>query len=136
MDYEFESIGKKGIIKKVARFTKIGEDQYSFGFGDLDEMTGNIDDKIASRNGDGDKVLKTVARIIYDFTAIYNKAWIYIEGSTASRTRVYQMGITKYWDEISLHFDIWGIIGDTIEPFEKGKNYEKILGRRKDAFSF
>ena len=95
-DYEFESVGNKESIKKVARFTRIGENIYNFGFGDLNESTGEISDTVVSNNGDGDKVLRTAARIIYDFTDIHHGAAVFIQGSTPSRTRTYQMGINKY----------------------------------------
>jgi len=37
LDYEFDSIGNKGVIKKVARFTWIEEFKlYSFWFGDFE----------------------------------------------------------------------------------------------------
>lgn len=70
-DYEFESVGDKGVIKKVARFSLIEGSLYNFGFGDLNEETGEISDSVVSNNGDGDKVLVTVAQIIYYFTGIY-----------------------------------------------------------------
>jgi hypothetical protein len=53
-DYEFESIGPRRKILKVARFTKIGEDLYNFGFGDVDPATGIISDTVVSNNSDGD----------------------------------------------------------------------------------
>ena len=37
LDYEFNSIGPKGSIKKVVRFTQIGVNIYNLGFGDLEE---------------------------------------------------------------------------------------------------
>lgn len=37
LDFEFESTGLKGVIKKIARFIKIGINVYNFGFGDLDQ---------------------------------------------------------------------------------------------------
>jgi len=93
LDYEFESKGPKGKIKKVARFSEIGVNIYNFGFGDLNEMTGEISDTIVSNNGDGDKVLLTVANIIYDFTDVYIGVAVFIQGTSPSRTRRYQMGI-------------------------------------------
>jgi hypothetical protein len=106
LDFEFESIGPKGIIKKVARFSEIGKNIYNFGFGDLDEATGEISDTVVSNNGDGDKVLITIASIIYDFTGIYTGAAVFIQGTTPARTRRYQMGINKFWTQISPVFEV------------------------------
>lgn len=97
LDYEFVSVGSKGTIKKVARFSEMGTNIYNFGFGDLDESTGEISDTVVINNGDGDKVLVTVANIIHDFTNVYLDAAVFIQGTTPARTRRYQMGINKYW---------------------------------------
>lgn len=136
LDYEFESIGPKGIIKKVARFIEMGTNIYNFGFGDLDKATGEISDTVVSNNEDGDKVLATIAGIIYDFTSIYNRAAVFIKGSTAARTRRYQMGISKYWNQINPIFEVSGLKDDKWEPFRKDENYEAFLGRRKASFLF
>ena len=131
-DYEFESIGIKGIIKKVARFNIIETDIYNFGFGDLNEKTGEISDTIISNNGDGDKVLGTVANIIYDFTDVFTGAAVFIQGTTDSRTRRYQMGISKYWEQIGQVFEVYGLRkDDKWELFKKNENYKAFLGRRK-----
>lgn len=133
-DYEFESIGPKGMIKKVGRFTLLGTNIYNFGFGDLNEETGEINDSVASGNGDGDKVLATVAQIVFDFAGVYPEALVFIQGTTVSRTRRYQMGISRHWKEINPVFDIWGLQNEKWHSFEPGKNYEAFLGRRKSAF--
>jgi hypothetical protein len=131
-EYEFESIGAKGVIKKIARFTKIGEPFiYNFGFGDLDEKTGDINDNIASNNGDQDKIMGTLGNIIFDFTTLYTDAQIYIEGSDAIRTRLYQINISKYWVDINEAFEVFGLKDDKWQRFTKGINYEAFLGRRK-----
>jgi hypothetical protein len=134
LDYEFESIGPKGVIKKVARFSKIGDNIYNFGFGDLDESTGEINDTVVSNNKDGDKVLVTVASIIETFTSVYINASVFIKGTTAARTRRYQMGINKYWPQISPVFEIFGFIKGIWELFQPGENYDAFLGRRKAPF--
>ncbi len=136
LDYEFDSIGPKGTIKKVARFTEIGTNIYNFGFGDVDEKTGEISDTVLSNNQDGDKVLATVANIIYDFTNVFIGAVVFIKGTTAARTRHYQMGINKYWEQISPIFEVFGLKNEKWEPFKKGENYEAFLGRRKASFLF
>jgi hypothetical protein len=132
-DFEFESQGHKGTIKKIARFLLIGQHLYSFGFGDLDINTGDISDTVVSNNGDGAKVLATVANIIHDFTAVFQNATIFIRGSTPARTRWYQMNINTYWAEINPLFDVFGSCDGIWEPFTKGRNYEALMGRRKAA---
>ena len=136
LDYEFDSIGIKGIIKKVARFTSIGNNLYNFGFGDLDLQTGEIDDTIVSNNGDGDKILATVAAIIFDFTNHYLEGAVFIKGSTATRTRRYQMGINKFWEQINPVFEIIAYQNEKWEHFKKQENYEAFIGRRKTSFLF
>jgi len=133
-DYEFQSLGPKGIIKKVARFDNIGTNIYNFGFGDVDEITGDISDNITSNNGDRDVVLATVAKIIYDFTGHFPEAAIFIQGTDAARTRLYQQGINKFWEQIEPVFEIQGHREGKWHPFERGKNYEAFLGRRKGGF--
>lgn len=131
LDYEFESTGPKGTIKKVARFIEIGENVYNLGFGDLIESTGEINDSIVSNNGDAEKVLMTLANIIYDFTTIYEGATVFIQGTTLSRSRRYQMGINKYWPQISLIFEVLGLINNKWEQIRIGENYNAFIGRRK-----
>lgn len=136
LDYEFKSIGPKGIIKKIARFKKIHINIYTFGFGDLNEQTGEISDTIVSNNNDGDMVLAIVADIIYYFTNKHNDAIIIIEGSTAGRIRRYQMGINKYWDQINAAFEVFGLKNDKWIPFKKDENYTVFLGKRRNLPSF
>lgn len=131
LDYEFESVGPKGTIKKVARFSQIENKIYNFGFGDLNDATGEISDTVVSNNNDGEKVLITVASIIYDFTNISKDASIFIKGTTVSRTRRYQMGINKYWLQINSLFEIYGLKNQKWEVFKQGENYDAFLGRRK-----
>ena len=91
LDYEFESVGPNGIIKKVVRISPIGENIYNLGFGDLDEKTGEISDFAVSDNKDTDKVLATIAAIAWYFTGIFPGSAIYIEGTAQSRTRLYPL---------------------------------------------
>jgi hypothetical protein len=128
LDYEFESSGPKGIIRKVARFSEISTNVYNFGFGDLDEFTGEIKDTIVSDNGDGDKVLVTAACIIHDFSKVYVGAAVLIKGTTASRTRRYQMGINKYWAQINLIFEVYGLKNAQWSQFRHDENYDAFLG--------
>src|SRR5690242_13227911 len=135
-DFEFLSIGPNGIIRKVAHFRHRTDNIYNFGFGDLDETTGAISDTIISNNGNRDAVLVTIANIIYEFTSLFPDAVIYIIGSSAPRTRLYQQGINKFWEQIDSCFEIVGYKNGKWLPFEKDKNYEAFMGVRKRNLSF
>jgi hypothetical protein len=125
--YRFNSVGRKGIIPKVVRFTEIQENIYNLGFGDFDEKFKNIDDKKVSNNGDMVKVLATVVAITELFLAENPEIWIYIEGSTSTRTRLYQIAIAKFLEYFTLKFEIYGSINGVYEPFQKNIPYESFL---------
>ena len=131
LDYEFNSIGPKGSIKKVVRFTQIGVNIYNLGFGDLEEQTGEISDISVTNNNDSRKVLATVASTVHDFTLEYPETWVVAKGSTVSRTRLYRMGITNHWEEIKKDFKVFGLKDAAWQPFELRRDYEAFLIRRR-----
>lgn len=130
-DYEFESDGPKGKLKKVARFTSIDDETYNFAFGDLDQVTGELNDSNRSDNKDMEKVLATVATIITEFMSSNPAARVFIQGSTASRTRLYQIHINKYWYKITEFLDLWGFRNDQWETFATSRNYQAFVARKK-----
>jgi hypothetical protein len=131
-DYIFYSEGPKGKIKKVIRYTNVGSDPiiYNLAFGDEDDI-GVVSDSITSNNQDKDKVLSTVANTINTFCDHYGNHFIYAEGSTPSRTRLYQMGIGRLWKEINTDFDVWGYKDGSWQDFKINVNYEAFLVKRK-----
>ena len=144
--YTFDSVGTK-IIKKVVIYSKIeypeyvglppDTEVYNLGFGDFDEETGGIDDNIESRNGDTEKVLATVANTANQFWGEYPDALLFFRGSQPSgekprRTRLYQMGLNKYMDDINSIVDVFGFVNDEWEEFTVNKNYTAFLILRKD----
>lgn len=104
---------------------------YNIALGDKLEGSDEIDDLIVTNNQDREKVLATVAATVIIFTKRRPKAQIYIEGSTRSRTRLYQIAISKYFDELSHLFDIKGFMDDDFYPFEKNNDYASFLITRK-----
>lgn len=130
-DYEFYSIGPKGQIKKVVRFTQISTAVFNLGFGDLDAATGQISDISVTNNNDSRKVLATVASTVHDFTLNYPKVWIVARGSTVSRTRLYRMGITNHWSEVNAEFEVFGLKHGSWQPFELREDYDAFLVRRR-----
>lgn len=134
-EYTFYSEGPKGRIKKTVRFILIpvkGTLCYNLVFGDWDEENNCINDMSVTNNGDAEKVLATVGAIVIGFTALFNEALIHATGSTLARTRRYQMGISKMWDEIEEIFDVYGRRGESWEPFKENINYEAFLVLRKE----
>ncbi len=132
-EYAFDSIGPNGKIRKVVRFQKLQDNPviYNLAFGDQDPNSGEVDDSTTSNNADRDIVLATVAHTVNDFCDHYGNHFIYATGSTPARTRLYQMGINKIFDEICTKFDVYGISGDRTYPIEKNVNYEAFLIKRK-----
>ena len=99
--FEFVSIGIKGRIIKLVQYTETNyKGRYNLGFGDKNIETNEIDDEVISNNGDSEKVLATVVATLYAFTDKHPDAMIYATGSSKSRTRLYQMGISKYLKDV------------------------------------
>jgi hypothetical protein len=130
--FEFVSEGKNGKIKKLVRYSRTNvKNMYNLGFGDKNEQTGKIDDKVITDNGDSEKVLATVAATIYAFTAQNPKDYVYITGSNEARTRLYRIGISRYYDEISNDFEVRGLQNNVWKPFKPNGNYKAFLINRK-----
>ena len=124
--FEFISEGPNGMIKKRVQYRKIYRDRnlYNLAFGDVSPNNKDIDDKIVSNNADRNKVLATVAATLFIFMEKYPNAIVYAKGSNLARTRLYQMGISKYLEDINEQFEVFGRLEEgRIEPFQKNKNY-------------
>jgi hypothetical protein len=103
LDYEFNSEGPKGRIKKVVRYTPRnagGVTYFNLGFGDWDQTQRKVDDRAITNNQDRDKILVTVAIAFLEFTKHFPDIPVYATGSTPSRTRLFQIGIAANWNEI------------------------------------
>lgn len=125
--FEFFSEGPRGKIKKTIVYTRIGPGLYNLAFGDWNKEMQALDDSNRTNNGDRDMVLATVAHTALDFFKLFPKAKLFIEGSTYSRTRLYQMGINANFAEITEKFEIQGFVDESWEPFIHGCNYEAFL---------
>jgi hypothetical protein len=136
LNYVFDSVGPKGTIKKIIRFTARnanGTTYFNLGFGDLNIETGKIDDMVITDNKDRDKILATIASAVLDFTSLFPDIMVYAKGSTPVRTRLYQMGIAANFDEIQPLLDVYGFTGLAWQRFEKNINYDAFLVIRKKS---
>jgi hypothetical protein len=132
MSFEFISNGPKGEIVKLIQYTELGRGNiFNLGFGDKNELTGSINDIVVTDNKDREKVLATVVASIHIFTNYYPLAWIYLEGSNESRTRLYRMAISIYFDDLNKHFNIFGYFENDWIAFDKEHNYTAFLIKRK-----
>ena len=131
--FEFTSVGPKGSIKKIVEYSKLNvPDMYNLAFGDYDEKTDYINDKVVTNNGDSHKVLSTVVSTVYAFSGKYPDVWIFATGSSEVRTRLYRMGITNNLEEIREDFYVYGMkIDETFEEFVVGEDYLGFLVTRK-----
>ncbi|CAN5494155.1 hypothetical protein BH09BAC6_BH09BAC6_34010 [soil metagenome] len=130
-DYEFYGEGPNGRISKMVTFSYIPNTNpaiYNLAFGDLNVITGELDDTVVSNNQERNIVLSTVANTIAEFCNHNGNHYIYAKGSTPSRTRLYQMSITSLWEEISTDFEVYGLKDNDWLNFEPNKhNYDAFL---------
>lgn len=122
--YEFLSEGPKGKIKKVVLYQPMGEYLYNLSFGDWDETRQAINDSMRSNNNDRNKVVATVAFTVIEFIKHYPDVLVLAKGSTSSRTRLYQIGISVNWHIIGQQFHVRGFYNGAWEPFVNGRNYQ------------
>lgn len=126
--FSFISEGKNGKIEKVIRYEKITDDVFNLGFGDKDPITGKINDKVVTNNGDTEKVLATVVSTVFTFTKRNPNAYIYATGSNHVRNRLYRRGITKYLSEALDTFAIYGMLpNQEFEIFNPNTDYVGFL---------
>jgi hypothetical protein len=131
LEFEFNSEGPKGPIKKQVNFQAIADAPaiYNLVFGDQDSK-GKVNDLIITDNKDGIKVLATVVDTLYKFFEKHPGSFVYAEGSTKARTRLYRIGISNNLAEIENDFQVFGYINSTWEPFERNRDYERFLVRK------
>lgn len=133
-NYEFESEGPKGIVRKGIRFNLMAGlpfKVYNVGFGDWDTECNDLNDSVITNNADKQEVLSTVAVAILEFIQAHPDAFIYAEGNTPPRTRLYQMAISSSYADISKLFVIIGRNKGRWFPFSKGVNYDAFLAWKK-----
>ena len=123
--FEFESISETKSIRKLIEYRLIDNDTLLYNLALVHILpNGEASDLSISNNKDMPKVLSTVFQSMLYFFEAKPKAKIFIQGSTPSRTRLYQTAISKYMTEFEQKFEIWGFVGNEMELFSKGKNYE------------
>lgn len=130
---DFLSIGKKGAIPKRIAFTRTElANVYNLAFGDIDE-NGVIDDLRISDNGDRNKILATVVKVVDNYTQKYPHRWIIFSGSTKERTRLYRIAIGINLEELSMKFEIYALVQEDLKPFTKNMEISAFVIKRKNV---
>jgi hypothetical protein len=132
---DFESIGRHGVIRKRVAFMPTSTPEvFYLAYGDLED-DGEINDYSRSNNGDRNKILATIAKVIVEYTARYPERFIHFMGSTVERTRLYRMAISIHLEELSELFEIYAEVENSIELalFHKNMKVNAFLIKRKNS---
>lgn len=111
--FSFISEGRYGKLIKIVRFDRLEKrnNTFNLALGTVSDY-GTVDFDSVTNNGDRNKVLATVAKIVYTVTERYPGMNIYITGSDYRRTLLYQRAITYAYEELSGVFNIYGLVDD------------------------
>src|SRR5688572_25534860 len=98
--FEFTSEGHNGSIRKKVLFTPTAlPNVHNLAFGDVNEK-GELDDLTISNNGDRNKILATILKVVERYTNRFPERYISFRGSTEHRTRLYRMAISLHLEEL------------------------------------
>jgi hypothetical protein len=121
--FNFFSKGPKGVIRKTIEFRDLGDNAFNLCFGDWNESHQKIDDRSRTNNHDRQMVFNTVASAVLKFLKYFPAARIIAKGSTAARTRLYQIIINANLAEIRALLKVYGYQNGEWCRLEKGKSY-------------
>lgn len=124
--FDFLSIGKNVASKSIIYTQTDIPGLYSLSLVDV-YSDGSADDTSVSNNGDMEKILVTVFQTFSVFFKNYPDSVVVFMGSTPSRTRLYRIAISHELSGIKKIYNVWGIVNDTPQPFEKDRPYTGFL---------
>jgi hypothetical protein len=129
--FKFQSIGKRGTIDKTIELAQVAPDRYNLALLDFDPVSQDYIDNSITDNGDMPEILATVMAVILDYLSQYPERSIIITGNSSSRTRLYQIAISKIFDEVKHQLIILGYQHQEWQTFEPNQSYESFLIARK-----
>ncbi|REA61338.1 hypothetical protein DSL64_12905 [Dyadobacter luteus] len=124
--FKFQSVGKRGVFDKAIAFTLIGDNIYNLALLDFDPIAQNYTDQNVTDNGDMPEVLATVMAIIQDYLNQHPERKVYLVGNSRSRTRLYQIAISKVIDQMS-DIAVLGYYNSGWIQFEPNMLFESFL---------
>jgi hypothetical protein len=131
LSFTFQSISEKRIVRKKAEFLLISDDLCNFAFGDLTDKN-QIDDRAVTDNKDMNMVLATIIQILLEFLETHKNKAVYFQGSTTSRTRMYQIILRKEKPNWENKLIVYGIFNDEIMPYETDFAFDAFIVKQKN----
>ena len=126
--FEFESVSDRKTVRKIVIYTPFDDDPTLYNLALVDAFPdGSFSDKSVSNNDDLEKVMATVIQTLLRFFEGNPSAMVYIEGSTAERTRLYRIAIRREFSEIDTIFTVYGVTDSDTEPFVPNQNYQAFV---------
>lgn len=129
--FRFQSIGKRGVFDKVVEFIQIAPGIHNLALLDYDPLTHEFSDISVTDNGDMPEVIATVITIIHSFIDSTPDQKVYFEGSSAARTRLYQIAISQVFDPVESDLSIEGYKDGQWVDFEPNIRFEGFLVKKK-----
>ena len=121
----FNSIGGAGSIEKFVMFQDVGFNRFNLAFGDV--AKGQFDDSAISNNRDVLSVLSTVAKCVHEFLEAYPGAEILIVPVDAKRAMLYNFVFKRRFPEITVNFEVVGLVGSKKEVYSPERDYDSFL---------
>ena len=105
---------------------------YNLSFGDIKE-NGELDDLTISNNGDRNKILATIVKVVVEYSYKFPDRFIFFQGSTEQRTRLYRIAVSLNLEELSEIFEIYADITGNLDlvRFQKGLTIKAFVIKRK-----
>jgi hypothetical protein len=130
LSFTFESVSSEKVVRKKVQFVLIADGLYNLAFGDVSSR-GELDDLVVTDNKDMYEVLATVIQILRIFLELHPDEAIYVKGSTPSRTRLYQIILTKEISDWNDKFVVFGIENGIFIPFEPDRHFDSFIIKLK-----
>lgn len=129
--FQFQSIGKRGIYEKVISFSPLNDVVFNLALLDYNPSTGEENDLSVTDNGDLHEIMVTVMKAIRLFLDQNPEKLIYFKATTKSRTRLYQIAISKVYSMIDDELTVMGQRNQSWEIFETNIQFESFLIAKK-----
>ncbi|MCF0061197.1 hypothetical protein MUK70_18315 [Dyadobacter chenwenxiniae] len=132
--FDFLSIGKRNIPKTVIYYKSDNPAVFSLTLASI-KSDGNLDFQTTSNNGDMKIILATVVQTLKIFLAAYPKAVVVFTGNSPSRTRLYNIIISREIEQVKDYLEVMGFAENYVELFVPNRRYEGFIVSLKNSFT-